>query len=115
MNTASALSSLHLTAATLGLALVAAAVLVCCSPPDAQPLSSHEVTMPPIRQVFQQVSQQLRQMRLERETVKALRALDARTLADIGLDPSEISSVSAEGRRAEPARRLHTVRSADHA
>jgi uncharacterized protein YjiS (DUF1127 family) len=109
------LSSLQVTAATQSLAVVAAGFLVFGSPPHAHPLASQEITMPTIRQLFQQMSQHLRQMRLERQTVETLHQLDTRTLADIGLHPSEIASVCAEWRGQSPLSRLRIVRSEHHA
>lgn len=40
----------------------------------------------------------------------ALQELDARTLADIGLHPSELSSIDAEWRGSSPLTRLRIVR-----
>ncbi|NRF67028.1 hypothetical protein HLB44_08550 [Aquincola sp. S2] len=44
-----------------------------------------------------------------------LRGLDARTLADIGIDASEISSVEAEARQQRPLTRKRIVRGSRHA
>jgi uncharacterized protein YjiS (DUF1127 family) len=50
-----------------------------------------------------------RQRRQARETYRALRELDAHTLRDIGLDPSELRSIAAEVSGALEVTRMHAV------
>ncbi len=50
-----------------------------------------------------------KQIRSERETVRALRALDARTLRDLGMDVSELRSVAMELSGATDPTRAHAL------
>jgi len=99
-------SSSRLTATTLSLAVAAAAFLVFCGEPDPTHVPPQEISMLNLKQLFQQISQHLRKMRLERETMESLSTLDARTLADIGIHASEIPSISAEWLREATLTRL---------
>jgi uncharacterized protein YjiS (DUF1127 family) len=50
-----------------------------------------------------------KRQRAQNDTMHALRALDARTLRDIGLDPSEVRSVAMELTGATDATRAHAL------
>ena len=66
--------------------------------------------MPMILSLLQPALQWLRQSAARRRDMAALRQLDARALADIGIDPSEISSIDAEWRGTSRVTRLRIVR-----
>jgi uncharacterized protein YjiS (DUF1127 family) len=103
------------TSATLLVAVGSAAYLVvfggdtaaACPRPLTRDLSlAMETTMPTIKSLGDQVAALLRRWTKPQDS---LRSLDARTLADIGIHPSEIDSIEAESHGASALSRRRIV------
>lgn len=115
MATASTLRWHAGTSATLLVALGSAAYLVfgsdtaaSCPRPLSRDLSlAMETTMPTIKSLGDQAAALLR--RWTTPEADSLRTLDARTLADIGIHPSEIDSIEAESHGASALSRRRIV------
>lgn len=114
MATASTLRWHAGTSATLLVALGSAAYLVfgsdaaACPRPLTRDLSlAMETTMPTIKSLGDQAAALLR--RWTTPEADSLRTLDARTLADIGIHPSEIDSIEAESHGASALSRRRIV------
>jgi hypothetical protein len=112
------------TSATAVVALVSATWLVVgANPPPLDPLPQpaarffrpQETAMPEILSLCTRIAALRQRLTALSPRVDRLESLDARMLADLGIDRSDIGSIEFESRRHATATRLRIVEAAGHA